>query len=1539
MVSNEFNCGRALRIAVGITMLALFLAGGVGGTIQATNVEVRGNVVNEPDTPLLSASWDAQSFPGFYYDFNNGRQTETLAITETLSTINTTNSRSISKENLWYNTTKVDVEFKMYEKENVQVLNSDVFQLVGWQAEKYVAVNGKANKLAKLALEMDKEDKKTLTTGETWALGSGYELKVNAIDFRTTPRQVWFTIKKDGAVVDEGIGQAPAGSTIVEKQKGVYTKTMTILGESDSLLFTVYVDTIFSGTTSDMVQFKYAWLIDASTAKEIKSDDVYGVFKVRTTSDTDIKMSSDSAVNLSRNSETNIFDNLKFKVADNDTLRFYPYSVDTNPGRYEVRGTVFDKTHPIYSNTNAWNALNFQGLWYEIDTNTSTEELIIDDKGGCLNYRAICKDDIIYSTHSVKMPTSNPEIREYYIMGWQGEKFAPIYTLDKLTGTVSSPNASNISRWFIDNGSMSLSVGETWNLGNNYELTLTGISDNSGSLVLKKNGNIVYSTTISPGVSADIGTHTMLFTKSISGVNDVPIFSAYVDISGSKISLSKVYLLSDDPVNISGGEEIGMFNVIILTDTMIVLTNEYEDISLYPNSQINLLGNLGFKVGGNWSDLIFYPFSSKTSQISPPLIEIITPSNNSTFLQGEMISLSGSASGSPSPYRYDWTSSIDGYIGNQSKVSLFSLSLGIHTITFKVSDADGLINITSRTIEISPRYIVELRGNVVSDPGTIYANWSAQSFSGFYYDLKNDRQTETLEISETLSKLNITRSISKENLWYNTTKVGVNYKMNDKEGVTVLGGATYQLVGWQAEKYVAIGGKANKLAKLALEMDTEETKTMTTGETWSLGSGYELTINAVDARAMPRLVWFTIKKDGAVIDEGIVQAPTGSTADKQKAVYTKTMTILGESGSLLFTVYVDTIFSGATSDMVQFKYAWLIDASTAKEIKSDDVYGVFKVRSASDTDLKLSSDSAVSLSKNTDTTLMGNLKFRTADSDQLRFYPFVTYTDAGSYEVRGSVVSSPGTTYANWNAQSFAGFYYDLKTDSQTETLEITEPLGIVNASGRLIDKENLWYNTTKVDVEFKMHEKENVQVLNSDVYQLVGWLGEKYVAVGGRATKQAKLALEMDKEDKKTMTTGETWALGSGYELTVNAIDIKTVPRQVWFTLKKDGTVLDEAINMAPVSSTIVDKQKAVYTKTKTILGESDSLLFTVYVDTIFSSTNSDMVQFKYAWLIDANNAIEIKCCEDYGVFKIRTSSDNDIRLSSDSTVNLSKNTEVNIIGNIKFKVADSDTLRFYPKIEYIINENSSGVNGTDTIGVYQNSIGNFFLKNSITPGPADEIAQYGPGGTDFLPMVGDWNGDGTDTIGVYQISTGYFFLKNSITLGPADEIAQYGPGGADFLPMVGDWNGNGTDTIGVYQISTGYFFLKNSITPGPADEIAQYGPGGADFLPMVGDWNGDGTDTIGVYQISTGNFFLKNSITPGPADEIAQYGPGGADFLPMVGDWNGDGTDTIGVYCMSTGNFFLKNSIMPGPADEIAQYGPGGSDFLPMVGDWDGS
>src|SRR5450759_4155130 len=70
---------------------------------------------------------------------------------------------------------------------------------------------------------------------------------------------------------------------------------------------------------------------------------------------------------------------------------------------------------------------------------------------------------------------------------------------------------------------------------------------------------------------------------------------------------------------------------------------------------------------------------------------------------------------------------------------------------------------------------------------------------------------------------------------------------NEQQNVLVgpsPGSATYDVVGWQTEKWVAVNNVGNKIAKLVLEMQKDEKKTMTTGETWAMGAGYEMTINA-----------------------------------------------------------------------------------------------------------------------------------------------------------------------------------------------------------------------------------------------------------------------------------------------------------------------------------------------------------------------------------------------------------------------------------------------------------------------------------------------------------------------------------------------------------------------------------------------------------------------------------------------------------------------------------------------------------------------
>ena len=77
-------------------------------------------------------------------------------------------------------------------------------------------------------------------------------------------------------------------------------------------------------------------------------------------------------------------------------------------------------------------------------------------------------------------------------------------------------------------------------------------------------------------------------------------------------------------------------------------------------------------------------------------------------------------------------------------------------------------------------------------------------------------------------------------------------------------------------------------------------------------------------------------------------------------------------------------------------------------------------------------------------------------------------------------------------------------------------------------------------------------------------------------------------------------------------------------------------------------------------------------------------------------------------------------------------------------------------------------------------------------------------------------------------------YYLRNTLTSGPADTIISYGTDSDTIL--VGDWDGNGTDTIGIQRGNNVY--LRNSNTGGPANTVFTYGEPG-DTL-VFGDWDG---------------------------------------------------------------------------------------------------
>jgi hypothetical protein len=198
--------------------------------------------------------------------------------------------------------------------------------------------------------------------------------------------------------------------------------------------------------------------------------------------------------------------------------------------------------------------------------------------------------------------------------------------------------------------------------------------------------------------------------------------------------------------------------------------------------------------------------------------------------------------------------------------------------------------------------------------------------------------------------------------------------------------------------------------------------------------------------------------------------------------------------------------------------------------------------------------------------------------------------------------------------------------------------------------------------------------------------------------------------------------------------------------------------------------------------------------------------------------------------------------------------------------------------------------------------------------PPPAGSLERsFSFGGSGFLPVYGDWNGDGVATIGAFDPATATWYLRNEPGPGAPDVVFQFGPPGS--IPVVGDWDGNGTTTIGVFVPGSAQWYLRNTNSSGAPDFAFQYGfPG---VTPVVGDWKGDHRDTVGVYSPQTGQWLLRNELGGGAADMVFNFGYAGTQ--PVVGDWASLGRDGIGIFDPSSGTWLLRYSPTGGTPNVV--------------------
>jgi hypothetical protein len=234
-------------------------------------------------------------------------------------------------------------------------------------------------------------------------------------------------------------------------------------------------------------------------------------------------------------------------------------------------------------------------------------------------------------------------------------------------------------------------------------------------------------------------------------------------------------------------------------------------------------------------------------------------------------------------------------------------------------------------------------------------------------------------------------------------------------------------------------------------------------------------------------------------------------------------------------------------------------------------------------------------------------------------------------------------------------------------------------------------------------------------------------------------------------------------------------------------------------------------------------------------------------------------------------------------------------------------------------------------SVGIVDTSTGEWYLLDL-----AGGTTKFFYGSPGDVPFVGDWDCDGDETPGLYRQSDGFVYLRNSNSQGVADIRFFFGDPGD--IPLAGDFDGDGCDTVSIYRPSESRVFVINELGAndgglGAADFNYVFGDPGD--KPFVGDFEDDHVDEVGLHRESTGLVYFRFTHTEGPADHSFIFGDPGDKIV--AAEWARRGTpdaDSVGLFRPSTCNIFLRYTNGQGNADETLGYGvPNG---LPVAGDF---
>lgn len=250
-------------------------------------------------------------------------------------------------------------------------------------------------------------------------------------------------------------------------------------------------------------------------------------------------------------------------------------------------------------------------------------------------------------------------------------------------------------------------------------------------------------------------------------------------------------------------------------------------------------------------------------------------------------------------------------------------------------------------------------------PVNKYSNFASGCGEHLYFEDKGD--------SPSIGCANPTANVIDEGeLVYYTKQYPDKFKVYSEE-TNVTKVKFYYTLPMLGKTYCAIDNDATNLAKVLFKQSEDDRKVLKVGDTWNISGGYSLNLVSVDMEG--NKCYFTLNKDGAEIDSGVIAAD--GTNDEN--IFTANATFGDNSEHTYFVTFVDSVFASSEDNFAVFKYTWLLDKDKTLEVNADDEFGKFEVEEALATGIKMSNKNAIRLNIDGNTYFTDDWYFKTSD--------------------------------------------------------------------------------------------------------------------------------------------------------------------------------------------------------------------------------------------------------------------------------------------------------------------------------------------------------------------------------------------------------------------------------------------------------------------------------------------------------------------------------------------------------------------------------